>query len=131
MPLTEYAESYRFWELVNLLAQEQCLNEDIVARALATAVAREGLLMHSVDPKWLKVNGADLEMKASPYVGYCSIPGGEVMVLKSVVLEHLLAIARNAELPSRDILCEEFVYKNDFKSWTVFCDEKLPHFWFG
>lgn len=131
MSLTEQIESYRFWELVNLLAQEQSLNEDIVARALVTAVVRDGVLMNSVDPKWLKVNKGDLEMKGEPYVGYCSTPGDEVMVLKSNVLEHLLAVVRQGAPVSKAVIQQEFVKKEDFRQWALCTDQALPYFWFS
>lgn len=131
MTMTEQVESYRFWEIVSFLASEKSLNESIVARALAASVVRRGLVMNSVDPHWLKVHQDKLEIKGSPYVGYCAMPSGEMMVLRSDVLAHLLAVVEQGQLPSRDILKEEFIIKSDYRSWALCSDEQLPHFWFG
>ena len=51
MTLGHKIESHKFWDVVTLWAKERLEHENLVARALATAVIREGLILHSTDPK--------------------------------------------------------------------------------
>ncbi|MCZ7563748.1 MAG: hypothetical protein M5U08_08015 [Burkholderiales bacterium] len=48
-PLTQFVESYRFWDVVTLWARERLEHEDIVAGALARGVVCDGLKLQSVD----------------------------------------------------------------------------------
>jgi hypothetical protein len=48
----------------------------MIARALAAGVIRDGLILHSTDPKWLKADDGKLELRGTPYVGYD--PWGQV-----------------------------------------------------
>ncbi|MBI5279570.1 MAG: hypothetical protein HY854_24270 [Burkholderiales bacterium] len=50
--MSQFVESYRFWDVVTLWAQKQLQHEHIVARVLARGVMRGGLRMQSVDPRW-------------------------------------------------------------------------------
>ncbi len=131
MPLSTRVESYKFWDAVTLWAKERLEHEDIVASALATAVVCDGLILNSIDPRWLKVQSEKGELKGYPYVGYCPVPGGEMMVLRAEALEHLLSIVREAKTPSREILCDEFIHREDFKRWLVWAEEPFPAFWFS
>ena len=131
MSLSEYVESYMFWDVVTLWARERLEHEEIVARALAKAVVCDGLVLNSVDPKLLKVRNGKLEFRGYPYVGYCATSGGEMMVLRADALENLLSIVRQAKTPSREELSEEFIVKPDFQRWLAWTSENLPEFWYG
>ncbi len=129
MSLSQLVESYKFWDVVTLWAKEKLEHEDIVARALARGIIREGLKFESVDLRWTK--DEELEFRGDPYVGFVAKPGGTLAVLRSEVLEHLLSIFRNAKTPSREILKDEFVLKEDFRSWINDTGQTLPSFWFS
>jgi hypothetical protein len=131
MPLSQLVESYNFWDVVTLWAKEQLDNEGIVARALASAVICDGLALNSVDKRWLKGDREKIELRGYPYMGYCPVQGGEMMVLRVEALEHLLAIVRRAETPSRDVLAQEFVLQKDFAKWLGDSNHPLPSFWFA
>ena len=53
-----------------------------------------------------------------------------MVVLRVEVLEHLLAVVRRAETPSREILSQEFIHRNDFAQWLNDVNQSLPSFWF-
>jgi hypothetical protein len=122
-------ESYKFWDIVTLWAKEQLESEEIVARALAKGVVRDGLRLQSTDIRWTK--GKSMELKGQPFVGFCAIPGAEVTVLRAEALEHLLGIVRQARRPSRSVLKEEFIIKDDFRHWLRGTGQALPAFWFS
>ena len=130
MSLSHLVESYKFWDVVTLWAKEQLDHEEIVARALAKAVICDGLPLNSVDKRWPKGARDKIELKGYPYVGYCPVQGGEMMILKVEALEHLLAIVRRAETPSRTVLAEEFILREAFARWSKAADQPLPSFWF-
>src|SRR4051794_19021849 len=100
-------ESYKFWDIVTLWAKEQLEPEEVVARALAKGVIRDGLRLQSTDSRWIK--GKAVELKGQPFVGFCATPGAEVAVLRAEALEHLLGVVRQAARPSRNLLSEEFI----------------------
>ena len=62
MTLGHKIESLKFWDVVTLWAKERLEHENLVARALATAIVREGLRLHSADPKWLKGDDGNFEL---------------------------------------------------------------------
>ena len=112
--LSTHVESYRFWEVVSLWAKERLEHESVVARALASAVINDGLLLHSKDPRWLAASESKLELKGSPFVGYSANRQGETMVIRREALSHLEEVVRRAEEPSRGLLSEEFILKKRF-----------------
>jgi len=130
MSLGHKIESHRFWDIVTLWAKERLEHEELVARALATAVIRDGLMLHSTDPKWLKGDDGKFELRGTPYAGYSPAGFGEVMVLRVEVLEHLLSVVRAAKVPSKSILNQEFIFRSDFARWLVWSGETWPEFWF-
>ncbi len=131
MSTSQLVESYRFWDVVALWSRELVEHEDVVARALARGVIRDGLRFLSVDPKWLKPKKAEVEFHGYPYVGYCAKPRGQMIVLRVEALEHLLSIVERAEVPSRDLLHELFVSRDDFRAWLQATRQTLPDFWYG
>ena len=122
-------ESYKFWDVVTLWSKEQLEPEEIVARALAKAVIRDGLRLQSTDIRWEK--GASLELRGQPFVGFCAAPGCELSVLRAEALEHLLAVVRHAQRPSRTLLTDEFITKDDFRRWLGDTRQQPPAFWFA
>ena len=130
MVLGHRIESHRYWDVVTLWSQERLEHEELVARALATAVVRDGLMLHSTDPKWLKANEGTFELRGTPYVGYSPLGVGEVMVLRAEALEHLLGVVHTARPPSRAALHQEFIFRSDFARWLVWSGESWPKFWF-
>lgn len=130
MSLGHRIESHRFWDIAVLWAQERLEHEQIVARALANAVIREGLCLYSTDPKWVTGNDGKFELRGTPYVGYSPTGAGEVMILRAEALEHLLSVVRTAVSPSREILSREFIFRSDFARWLVWSGESWPRFWF-
>lgn len=70
------------------------------------------------------------ELKGYPYVGYSPVPDGRLMILRAEALSHLLSVVQKAELPSRALLSEEFIVREDFKRWLARANEPLPSFWF-
>ena len=123
-------ESHRFWDLVVLLARERLEHEDLVARALATAVIRDGLQLHSVDPRWLSNADGSLELRGTPYVGYTPAHSGELMVVRPEALDHLRRVVQAGRAPNRDMLREEFIRRGDFARWLIWAGEPWPRFWF-
>ena len=130
MTLGHKIESHKFWDVVTLWANERLENENLVARALTTAVVREGLMLNSTDPKWLKGNDGKFELRGTPYVGYDPLGAGEVMILKTETLEHLLAVVRAAREPDKSKLSDEFIFRSDFARWLIWSGEEWPRFWF-
>jgi hypothetical protein len=130
-PLTPFVESYRLWDVVVLWARDRLEHEEIVARALARGVICDGLKAQSIDPRWLSTGTRGVEFRGYPYVGYRAKPESEMCVLRADALEHLLAIVRKAEEPDPDKLREEFIVREDFRSWACSHELKLPTFWFG
>ncbi len=131
MSLGHKIESHKFWDVVTLWAKERLEHESLVARALSAAVIREGLVLHSTDPKWLKGNDGNFELRGTPYVGYDPTGVGEVMVLKAETLEHLLGIVNSAKEPNKSKLSDEFIFRSDFAKWLIWSGEKWPKFWFA
>src|ERR1700730_623198 len=75
MPARHQVESYKFWDVVTLWAKEQLEAEEVIARALAKAVIRDGLRLQSTDIRWAK--GAALELRGEPFVGFYAAPESE------------------------------------------------------
>jgi len=98
-----------------LWAKEELKSEELVARALAKGVVRDGLRLNSTDLLWVKGKASALALDGQPYVGFCAKPGGELCVLRAEALEHLLAVVREARRPSRKALREEFIFRDDFR----------------
>src|SRR5712691_10814896 len=90
-------ESFKFWDIVTLWAKEELESEEIVARALAKGVVRDGLRLNSTDLRWVKGKALALALNGQPYVGFCAKPGVELCVLRAEALEHLLAVVREAK----------------------------------
>jgi hypothetical protein len=130
MALGHKIESHRFWDIVTLWSKERLEHESLVARALATAVVREGLILHSTDPKWLKTNNGKLELRGTPYVGYDPTGSGEIMILRAETLEHLLSVVSAAKEPDKSKLHDEFILRSDFARWLIWSGEQWPKFWF-
>jgi hypothetical protein len=130
-PLTQFVESYRFWDVVTLWARERLEHEQVVAAALARGVVCDGLRLQSVDARWIKGNDRAVEFRGFPYVGYRAEPGAPMCVLRATALDHLLGIVNRAEAPARERLAEEFILRKDFRAWLVALDLRLPTFWFG
>ncbi len=136
MNLGHKIESHRFWDVVTLWAKEKLVHEILVARGLATAIIREGLILHSVDPRWLNDSGWRLGnskkfvLRGTPYVGYDPIGCGEMMILKVETLEHLLGIVNSAREPDKRKFSDEFIFRSDFARWLIWSGESWPQFWF-
>ncbi len=130
MAIGHKIESHRFWDIATLWAKERLEHEDIVARGLASAIINEGLLLHSTDPKWLKGDDGNFQLRGTPYVGYSPTGAGEIMVLRAEALEHLMRVVRSAKTPSKSILKNEFIFRSDFARWLIWSGEKCPMFWF-
>ena len=127
MDVTIEVESYKFWDIVKLWGRERLEHDVILSRRLAIGIIKEGLRFQSTDPKWLIPTE---ELLSYPYVGYSAIHGEEPIIIKADVLEHLLAVSRNKEEASKQILREETITKYDFKSWLVRTGQSFPDFWF-
>ncbi len=127
MNLDQPVGTFKFWEVVDHWARERLEHELVVARSLAHGVIVDGLRIHSVDPKWL--NAGD-PPGGYPYVGY-SAQGGAPVLLRAEVLEHLLVVARGAAEPSRRILADEYLSREDLAAWLIQTDQRLPAFWYG
>jgi hypothetical protein len=127
--LSQLVESYRFWDVVRLWARERLEHEDIVARALAGAVVRDGLRLQSLDARWVNDVKHNLHLNGQPYVGFCATPQGSMCILRSTALEHMLAIIHRAETPSEQKLAEEFITREDFLSWCEQAGVESPKFW--
>jgi hypothetical protein len=46
-------------------------------------------------------------------------------------LEHLLGVVRQARRPSRTLLRDEFITKDDFRRWLRATKQQPPAFWFA
>src|SRR5260221_8948678 len=119
MTARHQVESFKFWDIVILWAKEELEPEEVVARALAKGVVRDGLRLSSTDLRWVKGKASPLALHGQPYVGFCAKPGGELCVLRSEALEHLLAVVREARRPSRKALREEFIFRDVFAAGCV------------
>lgn len=131
MPARHQVESYKFWDIVALWAKEQLETEEVIARAMAKGVIRDGLRLSSTDVRWTKGKGGSFELNGQPYVGFAAVPGAEMSVLRAEALEHLLAVVRAAREPSREVLRDEFILKEDFRAWLRATKQALPAFWFA
>ena len=130
-PLTQFVESYRFWDVVTLWARERLEHENVVAAALARGVICDGLKLQSVDDRWVEGNDRAVEFRGFPYIGYRADPNAPMCVIRASALDHLLGIVNRAETPLRERLSEEFVLRKDFGAWLTALDLRLPTFWFG
>jgi hypothetical protein len=129
--LNHEVESFKFWDIVTLWARERLEHEEVVARALAKAVVRDGLRCQSLDPKWVNGKLSDLELRGYPCVGYRPNPNRAIMIVRAQVLEHLLAVVHRAQTPSRSVITDEFVTKTDFAAWLSDTGQTAPEFWFS
>jgi hypothetical protein len=129
MLLSQHVESYRFWQVVTQWAQERLEHEDVVARALAKAVVRDGLRVQSVDPRWLTLG--TFELRGAPLVGYVAAEGMLPVFIRATALTHLRSIVERAATPQAEALFEEFMTKQDFRAWLTRTRLALPAFWFG
>ncbi len=120
--------SYKFWDIAPLWAVERLENELVIARALARGIIVDGLRFHSVDSNWVKPARS---LTGFPYVGYAADSSKPPVLLNAQALEHLLAVVRQAAVPSREILKDEFVLREDFRAWLKATRQMLPGFWFG
>ena len=130
MLLGHKIESHKFNDIITLWAKERLEHETLIARALVTAVVKDGLMLHSTDPKWLKGDNGKFELRGTPYVGYDPLGSGEIMVLKTEVLEHLLSVVGSAKEPDKSKLSDEFIFRDDFARWLSQSEEAWPKFWF-
>ena len=122
----QLVESFKFWDVVILWSRDRLEHDVVVARALARGVIVDGLRIQSVDPRWVN---PERSLTGYPYVGY-SARGDAPVMLRAEALEHLLAITRAAAEPSRVILANEFVCRDDFEKWLLSTGQSLPSFWF-
>ena len=127
MDIKTQVESYKFWDIVNLWGRETLEHDVIIARKLAKGVIKTGLRFESTNPRWLKPNE---ELLSYPYIGYTAIATELPIIIKAEVLAHLIHVAEEQADPSKQILNDEFVLKNDFKKWLVRTGEAFPKFWF-
>ena len=131
MTARHQVESYKFWDIVTLWAKEELESEEVIARALAKGIIRDGLRLNSTDLRWIKGKASGLALNGQPYVGFCAKPGGDLCVLRAEALDHLLAIVRQARRPSRKMLRDEFIFRDDFRRWLRSTKQPLPAFWFA
>lgn len=131
MSASQMVESYKFWDVVALWAKETLQHEDVVARALARGIIRDGLRFQGVDPKWLKPGAENAEFHGYPYVGYCAKSGMTPVILRASALEHLLSIVERATEPSLGLLNDLFVSRKNFQDWLIVTEQTLPAFWFS
>jgi hypothetical protein len=129
MPLSHHVESYRFWDVVQLWAQEQLEHEHVIARAMAKGVLRDGLRVQSVDPRWM--NPGTFELRGVPLVGYVARDGVLPVFLRASALAHLRQIVERGAQPDAACLVEEFVTKQDFGAWIAREHLPVPSFWFA
>ncbi len=128
MNLGHHVESYRFADIVTLWARETLQHEQVIARALAKGVVRDGLRVQSVDSKW--TNRGTFELRGLPFVGYVAKDGNLPIFIRSSALNHLRDIVENAATPDVPLLFEEFVTKQDFLAWLTQTGLNPPTFWF-
>lgn len=126
-----FVESYRFRDVVTLWGRERLEHEVLVARLLATGFIKEGLRLHSRDPRWLSGDAGQVELRGYPYVGYAPLPGQAPVVIRASALEHLLAIVNSGREPDLQLLHEEFITRVEFREWLEHRQEDLPRFWYG
>lgn len=131
MEASQHVESYRFWEVVTLWARERLEHEVLIARLLANGFIKEGLRVHSQDPRWLSGGSGKIELRGYPYVGYTSAPGQPPVIIRASALEHLLAIVNSAREPEAPLLHEEFITKAEFRAWLTGRGLPLPRFWYS
>jgi hypothetical protein len=129
MVLSQHVESYRFWDVVNLWAEERLEHEHVVARALARGVVRDGLRMQSVEDRWL--SAGTFELRGAPLVGYVARQGGLPIFIRASALAHMRDIVERAATPDRQQMLEEFVTKQDFLTWLARFKLPVPSFWFA
>ncbi len=110
-----HVESYRFRDIVTQWTRETLQHEHIVARALTKAVVRDGLRAQSVDPKW--VNRGTFELRGLPLVGYVAKDGHLPIFIRSSALKHLADVVEKAAKPNPQLLFEEFITRQDFRTW--------------
>ena len=120
-------ETYKFWDVAALWATERVENELVIARAMAKGIIVDGLRFQSVDARWFKANRS---LTGYPYVGFTADPDKSPVLLRAEALEHLLSVVRQGTVPSRDVLTEEFVHREDFRSWLAATKQPLPSFWY-
>jgi hypothetical protein len=128
MKPSQLVETYKFWDVAALWALERLEHEIVIARAMARGVIADGLRFQSIDPRWLKSNDS---LNGRPFVGYASDARKPPVVLRREALEHLFAVVQRAAIPSREILSDEFVSREDFRRWVVTTEQALPTFWFA
>lgn len=128
-PLSQLVESYRYWDVVRLWARERLEHDEVVARAIARAVVCDGLMLQSVDARWVMGSDPNLELAGRPFVGFCAAPGCPMSIIRATALEHLLAVVHCAEVPSPQKLAEEFFVRADFLSWCERSGVEHPRFW--
>src|SRR6266702_4777137 len=114
MTARHQVESFRFWDIVTLWAREELEPEEVVARALAKGVVRDGLHLNSTDLRWVKGKASALALNGQPYVGFCAKPGGELCVLRAEALEHLLVVFREPDHALHRALREGFICRVHF-----------------
>jgi hypothetical protein len=129
--LTQMVETYRFSDVVTLWARERLEHQEIVARALARAVVCDGLRLQSIDDRWATNRDKPIEFRGYPYVGYTAQPSGAMSILRSSALNHLFAVVERAEEPVLEKLREEFIDRNDFRTWLLNAGLTLPRFWYA
>ena len=128
MDIETQVESYKFWDIVSLWGRESLEHDVIIARKLAKGIIETGLRFQSTNPKWL--NSTE-ELLSYPYIGYTSIAKEGPIIIKAQVLAHLINVAEEKEDPSKRILTDEAVMKNDFKKWLVRTGQAFPEFWYS
>ena len=128
MDLGHHIESFRFWDIVTQWARETLQHEHIVARALAKGVVRDGLRAQSVDARW--ASQGTFELRGLPIVGYVAKDGGLPIFIRESALNHLRDVVDTAATPNPQLLFEEFITKQDFKTWLLHAHLHLPTFWF-
>jgi hypothetical protein len=123
----QLVETYKFWDVAALWAAERVENELVIARAMARGIIVDGLRFQSADARWLKANRS---LTGYPYVGFTADPDKAPVLFRAEALEHLLSVVRQGTVPSRDILSEEFVGREDFRAWLLATKQPLPSFWY-
>jgi hypothetical protein len=130
MQASHFVDSYRFWEVASLWAKERGLHETVLACYLAKAFIKGGLRIHSQDPRWLS-GAADAQvLRGYPYVGYSPTPGAVPVIIRAGALEHLLAVVGSGREPEQARLHEEYIRREDLRSWLKARQVKPPRFWF-
>jgi len=128
MDMKTEIESYKFRDIVKLWGRETLEHEVIIARKLAQGIIKTGLRFQSTNPKWL--NSTE-ELLSYPYIGYTSVSSERPIIIKAEVLAHLINVAEEKTDPSKHLLTDEVIFKNDFKKWLVRTGQSFPKFWFG